>query len=227
MITLNFHGLGPVTRHIDSGEHSCWLGTDCFEAILGRVMGNNRILITFDDGNSSDFEIALPALLQRGLRAIFFVCSGRIGQPGFLSIDQLRELQSNGMTIGSHGVSHRPWRDLGGSELQSEVAESRKILSEICGETVDLAACPFGSYDRRVLRALKNAGYHAVYTSDGGVWGEDSWLRPRTTIQRSLSLAGIDQLIHSRPSAIRRVLDDTRVFLKRNRPRSLKSLGFC
>jgi peptidoglycan/xylan/chitin deacetylase (PgdA/CDA1 family) len=225
MIILNFHGLGPVSREIDSGEYSCWLDTSHFEAILDRIQGNKKILVTFDDGNSSDHEIALPALMKRGMRAVFFVCSGRIGQSGFLNIAQLHALQAGGMTIGSHGMRHKPWRDLGRFELQEEVAGSRKAIEKICGKIVDLAACPFGSYDRRVLSALRSTGYRAVYTSDGGESRDHQWLRYRTTIQRSFTPARIDQLIHERSSAARRLLNDARILLKRNRPRSFKSLG--
>lgn len=226
MVILNFHGLGPLSRGIDADEYACWLETSHFEAVLDRVMGNERILITFDDGNVSDHEIALPALMKRGLKAVFFVCSGRIGQPGFLNLEQLRAIQACGMTIGSHGVCHMPWRNLGSSDLQEEVAGSRKALEDICGKTVDLAACPFGSYDRRVLGALMHAGYRAAFTSDGGECREHQWLRPRTTIQRSFNVAWIDQLVNKRPSAFRQLLDDARILLKRNRPRSLKSLRF-
>ena len=101
---------------------------------------------------------------------------------------------------------------------------SRKTLEEICGGTVDLAACPFGSYDRRVLGALKNAGYRAVFTSDGGGSMENQWLRARTTIKRSFTPPRIDQLMHERPCAAVRLLNDARILLKRNRPRPLKSL---
>lgn len=225
MIIINFHGLGPLNRDIDSGEFSCWLDPPHFESVLDHVMGNDRVLVTFDDGNASDHEIAFPALMKRGMRAVFFVCSGRIGQPGFLNIDQLRALQAGGMTIGSHGVRHKAWRDLGRSELEEEVSGSRKALEEMCGKTVDLAACPFGGYDRRVLSALRNAGYCAVFTSDGGESQNSQWLRPRVTIKRSFTPARIDQLVNERPSAAKRMLHDARILLKCNRPRSLKSLG--
>ena len=168
MTILNFHGLGPLPRELDEGEYSCWLDRHHFEVILDHIQGKDGIMITFDDGNESDFHIALPALLKRGMTAVFFICSGRIGGPGFLSASQCRELVSNEMKIGSHGVDHAPCRTLGRTALEREVKDSRRVLEKICGKSVDMAACPFGSYDRRVLGTLKNAGYRAVFTSDGG-----------------------------------------------------------
>jgi peptidoglycan/xylan/chitin deacetylase (PgdA/CDA1 family) len=222
MTILNFHGLGPLPREIDEGEYSCWLDRHHFETILDHIQGNDGIMITFDDGNESDFSIALPALLKRGMTAVFFICSGRMGGPGFLSASQCAELVSHGMTVGSHGVDHTPWRTLGRIALEREVRDSRRVLEEICGKSVDMAACPFGSYDRRVLGTLKKAGYRAVFTSDGGAASETQWLRPRTTIKRALTVEHIDRLLLNQTGAAGRFLHQARIFLKRNRPCLMK-----
>ena len=222
MTILNFHGLGPIPREIDAGEYDCWLDIPRFEAILDRVQGNAEVSITFDDGNVSDYEIALPALLRRGMRAVFFICSGRTGQATFLNDAQIRELAASGMMIGSHGVSHKPWRNLDSIDLEKELAGSRVALEQVSGRKVDLAACPFGSYDRRVLAALKCAGYRAVFTSDGGFCNDAQWLRPRITIRRSFTPDRLEWFIKSRSTMTRRLLDNTRILFKRNRPRPLR-----
>src|SRR6478735_6633460 len=150
-LILNFHGVGPVPRAIDPGERNCWLDQNFFEDVLDRVAGHPQVRLTVDDGNSSDCERVLPELLKRNLHATFFVCSGRLNQPDFLSPVQVRELQSNGMGIGSHGVAHLPWRYLPPQHLRDEIEGSKHAIQEFCGVTVDAAACPFGSYDRTVL----------------------------------------------------------------------------
>lgn len=218
MTILNFHGVGPLVRDVDPAEYACWLDAAHFETILDRVQGNDDILLTFDDGNSSDYEIVLPALLRRVMRAVFFVCSGRIGAPGFLNYAQVRGLHSKGMMIGSHGIHHKPWRTLGQYELQEEIAGSRQALERLCGAAVDMAACPFGGYDRRVLSVLKKCGYRAVFTSDGGNCDENQWLRARTTINRDFSIADINALLHHRPSPAHRLYHHARILLKRLRP---------
>ena len=47
---------------------------------------------------------------------------------------------------------HRPWRELGDSALHEELVDAKRILEDVVGRPVTEAACPFGSYDRRVLR---------------------------------------------------------------------------
>lgn len=219
MIILNFHGLGPMPRGMDAGEADCWLDTEHFENILDRLMGDKRVLITFDDGNASDYEIALHALLRRGMKATFFICSGRVGMPTFLDAGQILELDGYGMTIGSHGVNHRPWRSLDYKGLEDELAGSRKALEGLLGKKVTSAACPFGDYDRRVLRALKNAGYHSVFTSDGGACNSGWWFKPRTTVRRSFTSSHLDQILTAEPRPARQLIDRMRVIAKANRPR--------
>ena len=124
--------------------------------------------ITFDDGNASDVEHALPALRRRGLTGTFFVVAGRLGEPGFLDADGVRALAAAGMTVGSHGMRHRPWRELDDrrcTRSSSTPSGSSRTWSE---RPVTEAACPFGSYDRRVLGALRRSAYRHVYTSDRG-----------------------------------------------------------
>ncbi len=47
---------------------------------------------------------------------------------------------------------------------------------------VTQAACPFGAYDRRVLRSLRGYGYERVFTSDGGRLRADRWLQARNSV---------------------------------------------
>jgi peptidoglycan/xylan/chitin deacetylase (PgdA/CDA1 family) len=194
-LILNFHGVGPALRIVDDGEHNCWLDQNHFEAVLDLVKGRPQVKLTFDDGNASDIEVVLPALLRRDLQATFFICSGRLDQPTFLSRAQVRDLRAHGMSIGSHGVDHIPWRRLAPDRLTDELNASRRILEEVCGITIDSAACPFGAYDRMVLRALQRAGYRRVYTSDGGLSTESRWIQPRTTVTRSVTLDEIQRLV--------------------------------
>ncbi len=138
-------------------ERNCWLDQSFFEAVLDLVRGQGHVNLTFDDGNASDVQIVLPALEQRGLKATFFVCSGRLDQPSFLNRSHIRKLQAHGMNIGSHGVAHISWRKLPQNRLADELEGSRRVLQDVCGLPVDTAACPFGAYDRTVSNGLRRS----------------------------------------------------------------------
>jgi peptidoglycan/xylan/chitin deacetylase (PgdA/CDA1 family) len=183
-INLTLHGIGRQDRPLEAGERDVWLSTDGFHRILDAVVGRPDVAITFDDGNASDLEIALPALRSRGLTATFFVVAGRIGMPGFLDRRGVRTLADAGMTIGCHGMRHRPWRSLDERWLHEELVDARRALEGIIGRPVTHAACPFGSYDRSVLGSLRRCGYQRVYTSDRGPARPADWLQARNTVRR-------------------------------------------
>ncbi len=194
---LNFHGVGTSPRCLGEGEMSCWLEEQFFNDVLDIVSVSPRVRLTVDDGNYSDFSVILPALLRRGLKATFFICSGRLEQSAFLGRAQVRELRERGMEIGSHGVNHVSWRGLAPGQLVHELEESRRVLAEVCGADVDAAACPFGGYDRTVMKALGRSGYRIVYTSDAGDADGFSHLQPRITVIRSMTLDHIRTLARS------------------------------
>jgi peptidoglycan/xylan/chitin deacetylase (PgdA/CDA1 family) len=188
---LTFHGIGTPPRRLDDGEAGVWLSEDRFSAALDAVQDRPDVRVTFDDGNGSDLEYALPELRRRGMRAAFFVVAGRLGTPGFLDEDGVRALAAAGMEIGSHGLRHRPWRRLDAPALAEEVVHARRRLEEVVGRPVVQAACPFGAYDRRTLRWLRRHAYEGVLTSDRGTTRTDAWLRPRNTVHRDAGPAEI------------------------------------
>lgn len=181
-INLTFHGVGEPRRRLDPGEPDVWVSREQFLALLDSVEGRSEVRISFDDGNASDVEHALPALRERGLHATFFVVAGRLGTPGFLDAAGVEELAAAGMTIGCHGMRHRAWRGLDDVALREEVVEAKAMLEGVVARPVTQAACPFGSYDRRVLRRLRGSGYHHVYTSDRGTSRYRDFLQARNSI---------------------------------------------
>ncbi len=215
LFILNFHGIGIPPRPLTPGEQQVWIDESLFNAILDRVNCLSSFELTFDDANESDFTVALPALQARGMKARFFVLAGRIGQPGFLSAPQLEGLCAAGMTVGTHGMHHRPWAKLDRGELHEELVVARDRLREMTGSAVDEASCPFGSYNRRVLRSLRGAGYRRVYTSDGVPACSGHWLLPRRSIcQRD----NAEILLSDMPRPLtgpRRIWRQSKLFLKR------------
>lgn len=198
MTAFNFHGIGVPRRDLDVGEDAHWIEESRFAAILARLTRDGRrdlTAITFDDGNASDVEVALPLLVRHGLTATFFVITDRIDHPGSLSQHDIRRLRDEGMTVGSHGTAHQDWSTLDGPALRTELRESRQILSEICGCHIDLAAIPFGRYTGRVLREIRSAGYSCAYSSDGGVMDTRRFLRPRTSVTRAMRDVDIESLL--------------------------------
>lgn len=205
-ISLIFHGIGKPGRELEPGEAPYWIGTERFEAILDRIATTpERFILTFDDGNASDHQIALPRLAARGLNARFFLLSGRLNMPGSLDVQQIRSLASAGMMIGSHGVGHRDWTTLDTAAMKSELDASRTALEAACEHPVTEAGIPFGSYNARVLRAIRAVGYRCAWSSDRGRTDPAAFLRPRTSIRGDMTAAELDAVLAGRLSPARQI----------------------
>jgi peptidoglycan/xylan/chitin deacetylase (PgdA/CDA1 family) len=194
-INLTFHGIGGTQRSLETGEELFWLDLDEFKSALDSIVGRSDVQITFDDGNASDLEHALPQLRQRGLTATFFIVAGRLGAPGFLNEGGVRALAAAGMGIGCHGMRHRPWRRLDTNALWEELVDARRMLEQVVDRPVTEAACPFGSYDRRVLRFLRMHGYRRAYTSDTGTARPRDWIQARNSVNPGNAAAVIERVL--------------------------------
>lgn len=198
-LIVTFHGLGDPPPDVSDSERKVWVPVAWLHAVLD-ALPPRGVSLAFDDGNRSDIEHAVPALIQRGCRARFFLLAGELGKPGRISAADVVQLRCEGMQIGSHGLHHRDWRAIPDDELHRELAGSRRALSSIIDTEVDEAACPFGSYDRRVLSAIRGAGYRRAYNSDGGTSSSSAWLIARTTITSDRPLGQWLDLIASGPA---------------------------
>jgi peptidoglycan/xylan/chitin deacetylase (PgdA/CDA1 family) len=194
-INLTFHGIGAPERPLEPGEEQVWLDSAQFESALDGINGHAGIRLTFDDGNASDVDYALEALRRRGLTATFFIVAGRLGEPGFVDDTGVRTLVDAGMAIGCHGMHHRPWQRLDGQALEEELADARRLLEEVAGHPITEASCPFGAYDRRVLRTLREHRYRRAYTSDEGTTDPGAWLQARNTVTPENAHGLVDRIL--------------------------------
>jgi peptidoglycan/xylan/chitin deacetylase (PgdA/CDA1 family) len=184
-------------RPLEPDEELYWVPETRFTDLLAVIATFPQVRITFDDGNKSDAAIALPELRSRNLTATFFVIADRLDRPGSLSSADVRSLVDGGMTIGSHGMRHRPWRSVDDDDLHEELVGAAEAIAKVSGRPVHEVACPFGSYDRRVLSAIRRCGFHHVYTVDGGPARSNAWLQPRYTIQIGDTPADIERRVHA------------------------------
>jgi peptidoglycan/xylan/chitin deacetylase (PgdA/CDA1 family) len=214
-INLTFHGIGEPDRPLEPGEEQVWLDSAQFESALDAVNGHTGVRLTFDDGNASDVDYALEALTRRGLTATFFIVAGRLGEPGFVDAGGVRTLLDAGMTIGSHGMHHRPWQRLDEQALEEELSDARRLLEEVAGHPITEASCPFGSYDRRVLRTLREHRYRRAYTSDEGTTHPTAWLQARNTVTPENARGLLDRILAADRASARRLGRRARTAVKR------------
>jgi peptidoglycan/xylan/chitin deacetylase (PgdA/CDA1 family) len=83
--------------------------------------------------------------------------------------DQLREMESAGIEIGSHTVTHPVLTRVTPDRLHRELEQSRRRLEDMLGHPVTSFCYPNGAYDRTVRDAVARTGYRLAVTSDDGL----------------------------------------------------------
>ena len=140
----------------------------------GAPLPVRAVLLTFDDGYASHFDAVVPRLVRHRFTGTFFIAVNLVGQPGYMTWEQLRKLVFLGMEIGSHGLSHQPLTGMAPEALRREVAESKRLLEERLGIRVQAMSAPRGCWNREVAKATKAAGYDAVWVSTIGTNGPET-----------------------------------------------------
>lgn len=143
-------------------------------AVIARTGGEPRDLaITFDDGLRSVGDNAAPILCDLHVPWTMFAVSGWTsgqrwpdGERLFLRWDELTRLAANGMTLGSHSVSHPNFKRLDPELARRELVDSRREIEAATGLRVDAFAIPFGQstdWTDRCTQLARDAGYEIVY----------------------------------------------------------------
>ncbi len=160
--------LAELSALQNAGYHSI-SQTQLFRALYAHgTLPPKPIVISVDDGYVDDVTRILPALQRFHMIATFFVITGRMTEPGFLTAEQIRQLDRAGMDVGDHTAHHVDLRLLTPSELRAETAGSRRVLERVLGHPVYFFAYPFGDYNADVLAAVRAAGFTMAFTTAAG-----------------------------------------------------------
>jgi peptidoglycan/xylan/chitin deacetylase (PgdA/CDA1 family) len=156
----------------------------------------NSIAVTFDDGCESDLTTAAPILKEAECNATFYITISHVGQRGYMSSRQLRELDALGFEIGCHSMTHAYLTDLDDRGLQREIGDAKAQLEEILGKTVEHFSCPGGRCDARVIEVARRAGYSSVANSRVrlNTAATDSFDLGRISILREMKLSAFQEL---------------------------------
>jgi peptidoglycan/xylan/chitin deacetylase (PgdA/CDA1 family) len=162
------------------------------KAAVGAV---NQVALTFDDGYDSDYRYAFPLLMESGLKATFFVNTGLVGQRGYLSWAEIREMQQAGMSFGSHGHNHVVHSRLSPAAGIEQLRISRDLLEQNLGQTVDCFSAPYGLVDRDLIRRAERCGFRTVCNSHNWMVRPGQRLIGRLTIYHDTRFRQFQSLI--------------------------------
>jgi len=187
------HGLFTVYPHIFEEQikilsKSTYVSlvslSDCLKPISNNSLA---IAVTFDDGYKDNLYTVASIMQKYRIPFTVFVSTAFIQNktPDFLTPKELRELSMlPGVSIGSHGATHKRFTKLSKSELRDELISSKRYIEDITGKEVIAVSYPHGAVDSKVKNAAILAGYKIGACSRFDINNEfvDPLLLCRTTI---------------------------------------------
>lgn len=179
------------------------------------------VAVTFDDAYQ-DIMNALPVIEEYGIKPAIFVFSrpDEVNRKDvdnnlpFLTFEQIKWLSFLGWTIGSHGATHAYLGNLSEEEMRKEIINSKKELEEKLGFKIKYFSYPKGIYDKKMLEAVKKAGYKAAFTIDPHriTKKTDLLVLPRTIIDKTRELSEFPALYAPTTLFIRKITDKFKIW---------------
>ncbi|ARJ66554.1 hypothetical protein WV31_13190 [Magnetospirillum sp. ME-1] len=177
--------LDTIARH-----HGFVDPADFDKTLAGRPDSRTPVLVSFDDGFSSNLAAARLLAAEYGGRALLFVCPGLIDLtgdarrqavaanvfrgrrspaevPALLEWDEIATLAAEGHVIGGHTLTHRHLPSLAVEEMRREIVESGARIAARLDRSVDWFAFPFGTIDDVSAEVLAVAAEHYRWCRSG------------------------------------------------------------
>jgi peptidoglycan/xylan/chitin deacetylase (PgdA/CDA1 family) len=162
------------------------------------------IVITFDNGYTSQYTNALPVLKQLGWTGVENM--QLLGLPptqGGLTDAQVRGLVAAGWELDTQGMSHADLIKLDAAGLQYQITHARQLLRSRYGVAVNWFCYPSGHYDSTVIAAVRGAGFVGSTTVVPG-WAsraDDPYRLPRLRVLGGTSPSALLEQIATYESA--------------------------
>ena len=126
--------------------------------------------LSIDDAYSSVYEKAWPLLREAKIPFTLFISTDVVDRQatGYMSWDQIRELESSGVTIGSQTKSHKHLPLISIEDAKQEIDKANVRIKREIGLRPDLFAYPYGEYNSSVRELIIDRGFKAAFTQSSG-----------------------------------------------------------
>lgn len=131
--------------------------------------GKKVVWLTFDDSLWDFYDIAYPLLKQYKMQATNNVITGTVGNEGNLTLDEMKEMKENGISLQGHTVNHPSLEVTDPAVQTTELTESKAYLDSNLGQDTISLAYPSGSYSADTLTLAEQANYKLGTTTNEGI----------------------------------------------------------
>jgi peptidoglycan/xylan/chitin deacetylase (PgdA/CDA1 family) len=128
------------------------------------------VSLTFDDGDPSQLDVAVPELDKYGFHGTFFLIANQLDR-----LDDWKKASAQGHEIGNHSLDHKHPQQLNGPEDEkAEVLGAKDVLAKSFGVPIRVFAYPYA----QISPGLRNFVEEGHFIARGGR-GPKHWLSPK------------------------------------------------
>lgn len=155
----------------------------------GKKIKGKKILLTFDDGNESFYTKVLPILEKYNFKATIFVIGSAIDAKGYLSTNQIIDLNKNHKNIDVESHSYNLHIEEAARSNNYDIYNNdMKINSK---NNYKYYAYPFGIRNDNYIKALKDNNYKMAFIYSPSKWTnrkQNNYIVTRVPIYKNNSL---------------------------------------
>jgi len=148
----------------DSGYHAI-LPDELYDYLTkGTPLPAKPIMLTFDDTDGDQYEVARPELMKYGFKGVYFITTIDIAKnKHYMDFKQIKQLANEGNVIGCHTQDHTNFKKYNGRDWEIQIDKPTKKLEGITGKPVKYFAFPFGTWNSVGLPQLDKRGFKAAF----------------------------------------------------------------
>jgi peptidoglycan/xylan/chitin deacetylase (PgdA/CDA1 family) len=147
----------------DSGYHSI-LPDDLYNYLTkGVELPSKPIMLTYDDGDADQYNIAAPEMAKHGFKGVFFIMTVSLGRSIYMTKEQVKKLSDEGHVIAAHTWNHQNVKTYTDADWDKQLTESSKQLEAITGKPIQYFAYPFGAWNKAAIAALQKRNIIAAF----------------------------------------------------------------
>ena len=171
---LYYHDVHGDTQYTPMGtdwklfaQHLDTIRQEGFQIVPHIKEADGEVALLFDDGFRGIYDCRELFYEQHICPKVFLAVS-LIGQPGYLTKEEILNLQQHGFIFESHGWSHADMTQFSDKGLDKELWGARQHLSNLLGKEVTELCLPIGYYSTHVIEKAIESGYTTIYSSVPG-----------------------------------------------------------
>ena len=180
-----------------------------------------KILITIDDAFSSFYEIAWPFLKKNRIPFILFVSTEPVGNKGYMTWDQIREIEQESYGyIGHHSHTHDYLIEKSEEDFIKDIEMASKIFLKELGYVPNLFSYPFGEYSK-FMKDYISENFSFAFGQHSGVidLNKDKYELPRFPINENYGeLDRFKSIINFFPLEFKNLIPEEKKLSNKNNP---------